>query len=607
MNTEAKKNRCIDAWWSARKSVLKPTAVSLFLAALVLGFPSVAIAQLPCFGVDVTGNHIYCANWKPDTPLNVITSSGGRAQTITGPAGFAIFSLPVDIRGGDVVTVWGEHPFRPGEEYRVSYTVTNLMVTSVDTCNDRVSGTADPGSLVLIRPWLDGLVPNMDVIADGSGHWVADFTAVGFDLQDGNQGQALQTTNVFPVYCSTGLDWHAGPCVPSVGEVVAFSGDVYVNDIPAQDLDSLELEKLDEVRTDSDGQVEIQFDETTVNLDADSGMTVAESTTSTKTSLADFYGRMKAKVANLSGRSFEAQTPAAVTSSRGTEMIVEATPFETRILMLEHDADVSTLDGSQSLVLQELQGVVVTAGGIGIPFPVSPNEIERWWEQLVISVASPVNLYVTDPLGRHIGCDPTGLIVNEIPGAIYSGPTAVPEEVTIPGPVQGDYGIELIPVGTGNYHLTVAGMGLGKESFLNEYTGSVEASGETVHFEEGYESAEELLQGEIDVKPGTFPNDVNLRSRGRLPVAVLTTENFDAASVDCVTVRFGADGMEAEPVHHAMEDVDGDDDLDLILHFRTRETGIECGDTSANLTGLTFGGVEIHGRDSVSTVGCEDQ
>lgn len=106
----------------------------------------------------------------------------------------------------------------------------------------------------------------------------------------------------------------------------------------------------------------------------------------------------------------------------------------------------------------------------------------------------------------------------------------------------------------------------------------------------------------IDIKPGSDPNSINPRSKGVIPVAILTTETFDASTVDPTTVQFGPNG--AAPVHAALEDVDGDTDLDLILHFRTQETGIACGDTEAVLTGETTGGQAIQGSDSVNTVGC---
>jgi hypothetical protein len=109
---------------------------------------------------------------------------------------------------------------------------------------------------------------------------------------------------------------------------------------------------------------------------------------------------------------------------------------------------------------------------------------------------------------------------------------------------------------------------------------------------------------EIDVKPGSFPNNINPRSRGKIPVAILTTGAFDATSVDPNTVLFGRNGIEASPVHFALEDVDGDGDIDMILQFNTQDTGIQRGDTSASLTGKSFGGQAIGGSDSVNTVGC---
>ncbi|MBI2060122.1 MAG: S8 family serine peptidase [Nitrospirae bacterium] len=107
----------------------------------------------------------------------------------------------------------------------------------------------------------------------------------------------------------------------------------------------------------------------------------------------------------------------------------------------------------------------------------------------------------------------------------------------------------------------------------------------------------------IDIKPGSFPNSINLRSSGVIPVAIPSTEEFQAASVDVETVRFGPAGAGMD--HSAFEDVDQDGDLDLVLHFRTQETGLEPGDTQAALTGKTLkehGSRPIVGVDSVRIV-----
>lgn len=104
----------------------------------------------------------------------------------------------------------------------------------------------------------------------------------------------------------------------------------------------------------------------------------------------------------------------------------------------------------------------------------------------------------------------------------------------------------------------------------------------------------------IDIKPCSNPNSINPDSNGVIPVAILTTAYFDAADVDALTVRFGPD--EAWAKHWALEDVDNDGDEDMILHFRTQDTGIKHGDTQAELVGETLEGRDIHGLDSVRTV-----
>ncbi len=91
--------------------------------------------------------------------------------------------------------------------------------------------------------------------------------------------------------------------------------------------------------------------------------------------------------------------------------------------------------------------------------------------------------------------------------------------------------------------------------------------------------------------------DGNLCNRGNavVPVAILTTDNFDATTVDHSSVRFGVaaethvNKQNNQPKRHE-EDVDNDGDTDLLFHFRVNETGYDCNSTETSLTGATFAG-----------------
>ncbi|GAB4531875.1 MAG: hypothetical protein Kow0063_11710 [Anaerolineae bacterium] len=108
----------------------------------------------------------------------------------------------------------------------------------------------------------------------------------------------------------------------------------------------------------------------------------------------------------------------------------------------------------------------------------------------------------------------------------------------------------------------------------------------------------QVIEVEIDIKPGSDPNSINLKSKGVVPVAVLTTDDFDASNVDPTTVLFAG----ASPVRWTLEDVDGDGDMDMLFHFKTQELGLDAGSTEATLTGDTVDGQQIEGTDSVNIV-----
>lgn len=106
---------------------------------------------------------------------------------------------------------------------------------------------------------------------------------------------------------------------------------------------------------------------------------------------------------------------------------------------------------------------------------------------------------------------------------------------------------------------------------------------------------------EIDVKPGDPPNSVNPGSKGVLPVAVLTSPDFDASTIDDTSILL----MGIPPIRSRVEDVDGDHDLDMLFHFRTSDLGLagKVGSVTLTLTGRTKDGLGFQGTDEVLIVG----
>jgi len=103
----------------------------------------------------------------------------------------------------------------------------------------------------------------------------------------------------------------------------------------------------------------------------------------------------------------------------------------------------------------------------------------------------------------------------------------------------------------------------------------------------------------IDIKPGSDNNNINLKSRGVVPVAVLTTSNFNVDTLDLGTVKFAG----AKRVRTTLCDVDKDGDMDMLFHFKTQDLiDLNEESTTAELTFKNTGGEQITATDSVRIV-----
>ena len=106
----------------------------------------------------------------------------------------------------------------------------------------------------------------------------------------------------------------------------------------------------------------------------------------------------------------------------------------------------------------------------------------------------------------------------------------------------------------------------------------------------------------IDVKPGSDRNPINRGGKGKVPVALLGSSTFDVMNVDLGSVSLnGAPLSTAKQASH-YEDVDADGNVDLLMHFPTRDLGLADGQSEVCLSGQTLGGVAFEGCDSIYVV-----
>ncbi len=109
----------------------------------------------------------------------------------------------------------------------------------------------------------------------------------------------------------------------------------------------------------------------------------------------------------------------------------------------------------------------------------------------------------------------------------------------------------------------------------------------------------------VDIKPGSCPNPVNVKSKGVLPIAILGTDDYDVTTIDIASIRLAG----VEPLRSGYEDVatpvsdnndcncitEGPDGLlDLTLKFETRRIVNAIGDVNhgdvltLQLTGVLY-------------------
>ena len=126
-----------------------------------------------------------------------------------------------------------------------------------------------------------------------------------------------------------------------------------------------------------------------------------------------------------------------------------------------------------------------------------------------------------------------------------------------------------------------------------------------IKYEGMLSAASQGMPIEIEILPGENPKFIDT-SRPFIPVALLGGENFDAASVDPVSVRLaGAPITKAKDGRFRSElrDVNGDGRIDLVVYVSVYSLHLADGTSDAVLTATMADGTSVSGSQQVSFKG----
>ncbi len=107
------------------------------------------------------------------------------------------------------------------------------------------------------------------------------------------------------------------------------------------------------------------------------------------------------------------------------------------------------------------------------------------------------------------------------------------------------------------------------------------------------------------INPGSEANIIAQGAAGTVPVAILSAPNFDATTINPMTVTLAGAPVvrdESSSAMAAFEDVNGNGRADLVVHVDVQALQLAETDTEAILEGETFEGVPVRGRSEVRVV-----
>jgi hypothetical protein len=235
-----------------------------------------------------------------------------------------------------------------------------------------------------------------------------------------------------------------------------------------------------------------------------------------------------------------------------------------------------------------IEGSPVTTAAANVVF--APNV---WVAQWALFNSPPISVWISNIAGHAVTNIVTSTILLNGSVPIIPGSNSVENGVLT---VQFDRSLAVQSLGTavpGTYYPAVQG----------------DLNNGDIFYGEGSVKIVDKIHVEIDIKPGSYPNSINLGSKGNVPVAIFSTTHFDATTIDPATITLADSHVrmkgKGNRYQYSYEDKNGDGLLDMVAHIDTQGLALSMGDMIAELEGYTkeeYGNIPIFGSDNVRIV-----
>ena len=215
--------------------------------------------------------------------------------------------------------------------------------------------------------------------------------------------------------------------------------------------------------------------------------------------------------------------------------------------------------------------------------------------RLSIVKYSPIEMFITDPVGRREGLNATTYTYyDEIPLASYGteylgaddggGGLINVGKLDIVDPKEGDYTLTVTGTGNGSYGLEVRESGEDANFTSHKISGTVTTGQTSTYLITASPDSTEpvILQEKVQIK--VIPKKIDPHA-GIIAVGVMGESGFNVKDIDISSIRLGR--AKAKPLLNKgfIFDINKDNKKDLLVFFKANQAGIDQGDTQLCLSG----------------------